>query len=183
MDRITSFAEYQSEYKLSVEDPERFWAEKAEGFTWKKKWDKVLEWDFEKPNVKWFQGGKLNITENCLDRHLAERGDQTAILWEPNDPKEASRKISYKELHAEVCRFANVLKNNGAKKGDRICIYMPMVPELAIAVLACARIGAIHSVVFGGFSAQSIADRINDAACNIVITADGGFRGNKEIPL
>lgn len=183
MSRITSFDQYLSEYKKSVDDPEKFWAEQAEEFTWKKKWDKVLEWNFTEPNVRWFTGGKLNITENCLDRHLGERGDQTAILWEPNDPKEAGRKLSYKELHAEVCRFANVLKNNGAKKGDRICIYMPMVPELAIAVLACARIGAIHSVVFGGFSFQSLADRIHDADCNIVITADGAYRGAKDIPL
>ncbi|MBI4930199.1 MAG: acetate--CoA ligase [Bacteroidetes bacterium] len=183
MNRITSFEQYLSEYKKSVENPEQFWAEKAESFLWKKKWDKVLEWNFSEPNVKWFIGGKLNITENCLDRHLKEKGTQTAIIWEPNNPNEAVRKISYKELHEEVCRFANVLKNNGAKKGDRICIYMPMVPELAIAVLACARIGAIHSVVFGGFSFQSLADRIHDADCNIVITADGAFRGAKDIPL
>ena len=181
--RITSFEQYQSEYKRSVENPEQFWAEKAENFLWRKKWDKVLEWNFTEPNVKWFIGGKLNITENCLDRHLKERGDQTAIIWEPNDSNEQGRKISYRELHEEVCRFANVLKNNGAKKGDRICIYMPMVPELAIAVLACARIGAIHSVVFGGFSFQSLADRIHDADCNIVLTADGAFRGAKDIPL
>ena len=183
MSRITSFEQYLSEYKKSVDDPEKFWGEKAEEFVWKKKWDKVLEWNFTEPDVKWFLGGKLNITENCLDRHLKERGDQTAIIWEPNDPKEAGRKISYKELHAEVCRFANVLKNNGAKKGDRICIYMPMVPELAIAILACARIGAIHSVVFGGFSFQSLADRIHDADCNVVVTADGAYRGAKDIPL
>jgi len=183
MSKITSFEQYLAEYKKSVENPEQFWAEQAEEFVWKKKWDKVLEWNFTEPNIKWFSGGKLNITENCLDRHLAERGDQTAILWEPNNPKEEGRKLSYKELHSEVCRFANVLKNNGAKKGDRICIYMPMVPELAIALLACARIGAIHSVVFGGFSFQSLSDRIHDADCNIVITADGAFRGAKDIPL
>lgn len=181
--KINSFEEYQLEYKKSVENPELFWAEKADAFTWKKKWDKVLEWNFTEPNVKWFTGGKLNIAENCLDRHLATKGDQTAIIWEPNNPTEATRKLTYKELHFEVCRFANVLKNNGAKKGDRICIYMPMVPELAIAVLACARIGAIHSVVFGGFSFKSLSDRIHDADCNIVITADGGFRGAKDIPL
>jgi acetyl-CoA synthetase len=181
--RITSFEQYQSEYKRAVENPEQFWAEQAENFLWKKKWDKVLEWNFTEPNVKWFIGGKLNITENCLDRHLKEKGNQTAIIWEPNEPSEQGRKISYKELHEEVCRFANVLKNNGAKKGDRICIYMPMAPELAIAVLACARIGAIHSVVFGGFSFQSLADRIHDADCNIVVTADGAFRGAKDIPL
>ncbi len=181
--RITSFEEYLSEYKRSVETPEAFWAEKAENFIWRKKWDKVLEWNFSEPNVKWFINGKLNITENCLDRHLKDKGNQTAIIWEPNNPEEAGRKISYKELHSEVCCFSNVLKNNGAKKGDRICIYMPMVPELAIAVLACARIGAIHSVVFGGFSFQSLSDRIHDADCNIVITADGAFRGAKDIPL
>lgn len=183
MQRITSFEQYQQQYQHSVEKPEAFWAEQAEQFTWQKKWDKVLEWNFDEPNVKWFIGGKLNITENCLDRHLKDRPDQTAILWEPNDPNEAARRISYKELHADVCRFANVLKKNGAKKGDRICIYMPMVPELAVAVLACARIGAIHSVVFGGFSFKSLSDRIHDAECNIVITADGGFRGAKDIPL
>lgn len=183
MNRITTFEQYQSEYKRSMESPEQFWAEQAENFLWNKKWNKVLEWNFTEPNVKWFIGGKLNIAENCLDRHLKERGNQTAIIWEPNNPNETGRKISYKELHEEVCRFANVLKNNGAKKGDRICIYMPMVPELAIAVLACARIGAIHSVVFGGFSFQSLADRIHDADCSIVITADGAFRGAKDIPL
>lgn len=183
MNRITTFEQYQSEYKRSIESPEQFWAEQAENFLWNKKWNKVLEWNFTVPNVKWFIGGKLNIAENCLDRHLKERGNQTAIIWEPNNPNETGRKISYKELYEEVCRFANVLKNNGAKKGDRICIYMPMVPELAIAVLACARIGAIHSVVFGGFSFQSLADRIHDADCSIVITADGAFRGAKDIPL
>ena len=183
MQRITSFEQYQKEYQRSIENPEAFWAEQAEQFTWKKKWDKVLEWNFDDPNIKWFIGGQLNITENCLDRHLKEKANQTAILWEPNDPNETAKKISYKELHADVCKFANVLKNNGAKKGDRICIYMPMVPELAIAVLACARIGAIHSVVFAGFSFKSLSDRIHDATCNIVITADGGFRGAKDIPL
>ncbi len=183
MNRITSFEQYLSEYKRSVENPEAFWAGQAENFSWKKKWNTVLDWNFAGPDVKWFIGGKLNITESCLDRHLKSRGDQTAIIWEPNDPKEQGRKLSYKELYDEVCRFASALKNNGAKKGDRICIYMPMVPELAIAVLACARIGAIHSVVFGGFSFQSLADRIHDAECNIVITADGAFRGAKDIPL
>ena len=183
MNQISSLSEYLSEYKKSVDSPEEFWAEKANTFTWKKKWDKVLEWNFIEPNIKWFQGGKLNITENCLDRHLAERGNQTAIIWESNNPNEASKKITYNELHAEVCRFANVLKKNGANKGDRICIYMPMVPELAIAVLACARIGAIHSVVFGGFSFQSLSDRIHDAEFSMVLTADGAYRGAKDIPL
>lgn len=181
--RIKTFDEYKTAYAKSVSNPERFWSDIAENFQWKKKWDKVLNWNFTEPKVEWFVNGKLNITENCLDRHLKERGDQTAILWEPNDPNEQARKISYNELHASVCRFANVLKKNGAKKGDRICLYMPMIPELAIAVLACARIGAIHSVVFGGFSFSSLADRIHDADCKIVITADGGFRGAKDIPL
>ncbi len=181
--RITSFAEYQTEYKKSVENPEKFWAEIAGSFSWKKKWDKVLEWNFTEPDVKWFIGGKLNITENCLDRHLTERGNKTAILWEPNDPNEKTIRLTYKELHEEVCKAANMLKANGAKKGDRICIYMPMVPELAIAVLACARIGAIHSVVFAGFAAGSLSDRIHDAACSIVLTADGAFRGAKAIEL
>jgi acetyl-CoA synthetase len=181
--QIRSLEEYQSVYKQSVEDPEGFWAGIASHFSWHRKWEKVLDWNFADPQIKWFSGAKLNITENCLDRHLKERGDQPAIVWEPNDPTEHHRVLSYKELHFKVCQFAHVLKNNGAKKGDRICIYMPMAPELAIAVLACARIGAIHSVVFGGFSAQSIADRIQDAECNVVITADGAYRGNKEIPL
>lgn len=181
--QIQSFTEYEKVYKYSIENPEAFWAEIAGNFQWQKPWDTVLDWNFKDPNIKWFEGGKLNITENCLDRHLETLGNKTAIIWEPNDPNEVSKNITYIELHAEVCRFANVLKNNGAKKGDRICIYMPMVPELAIAVLACARIGAIHSVVFGGFSAQSISDRIQDAQCNMVITADGAFRGAKQIPL
>ena len=181
--RITSLEQYQSEYKKSIENPEDFWAEKAEHFVWRRKWDKVLEWNFDEPNVKWFIGGKLNITENCLDRHLAERGDQTAILWEPNDPKEKNIIITYKELYEQVCRFANVLKNNGAKKGDRICIYMPMVPQLTIAILACARIGAIHSVVFAGFSALSLAGRIQDCDCKLVLTSDGAYRGVKKIGI
>jgi acetyl-CoA synthetase len=181
--KIKSIEEYNDVYRRSVEQPEEFWAGIAENFYWRKKWDKVLEWNFREPKIKWFQGAKLNITENCLDRNLASLGDKPAIIWESNDPQENHRILTYRQMYEKVCQFANVLKNNGAKKGDRICIYMPMVPELAIAVLACARIGAIHSVVFGGFSAQSIADRINDAECNIVITADGGFRGTKEIPL
>jgi acetyl-CoA synthetase len=181
--QITSFAQYQEVYNQSITDPEGFWAEVAQNFQWRKPWKKTLEWDFATANTKWFVGGKMNITENALDRHLATRGDQAAIIWESNDPEEESITLTYKMLHQKVCQFANVLKKHGAKKGDRICIYMPMIPELAIAVLACARIGAIHSVVFGGFSAQSIADRINDAQCNIVITSDGSFRGNKEIAL
>lgn len=183
MNKINSFKEYKEEYSKSIENPEEFWAEKAESFKWIKKWDKVLEWEFNTPKVEWFIGGQLNITENCLDRHLETRGDQIAIIWEPNDPKESTVRITYKELHKRVCSFANVLKRNGAKKGDRICLYMPMTPELAIATLACARIGAIHSVVFAGFSAISLKDRINDATCNIIVTADGGYRGAKTIEL
>ena len=181
--QISTFEEYEEVYKYSVNEPEAFWAEVASNFYWQKTWDKVLDWNFNEPEVKWFMGAKLNITENCLDRHLAKQPEKTALIWEPNNPKESARKFSYKELHEAVCRFALVLRNNGAKKGDRICIYMPMVPELAIAILACARLGVIHSIVFGGFSAQSIADRIQDAQCNIVITADGAFRGAKQIPL
>ncbi len=181
--QVKSFEEYQQAYQLSIDHPEVFWANIAEHFTWKKKWDRVLDWNFSEPQIEWFGGAKLNITENCLDRHLENNGDDIAIIWESNDPDEASRNISYRELHQQVCTFSNVLKQNGAKKGDRICLYMPMIPELEVAVLACARIGAIHSVVFGGFSAQSISDRIQDAQCNIVVTADGSFRGNKEICL
>ena len=181
--QIQSFDDYLQQYKKSIEQPEKFWGGVAENFTWKKKWDKVLDWNFKEPRVRWFEGAKLNITENCLDRHLADKADQPAIIWEPNDPALPNRVLTYKQLYVEVCRFVQVLKNNGVQKGDRVCIYMPMIPELAIAVLACARMGAIHSVVFGGFSAQSIADRIDDAKCRIVITADGGNRGPKDIPL
>lgn len=180
--RINSFEEYQNAYQQSVSDPEGFWSGVAEKFQWRKKWDKVLEWDFQKPDVKWFIGGKLNITENCLDRHLKTRGNKTALIWEPNDPKDKARSFTYKELHAEVCRFANVLKRNGVVKGDRVCLYMPMIPELAFATLACARIGAIHSVVFAGFSARALADRIQDATIKVVITADGIARGTKQVP-
>jgi acetyl-CoA synthetase len=183
MQKINTLEEYREQYAKSVSDPEGFWNEKAETFQWKKKWDKTLEWEFSTPDVKWFLGGKLNITENCLDRHLETRGDQVAILFEPNSPDQSSEEITYRELHSRVCAFANVLKRNGAKKGDRICLYMPMTPELAIATLACARIGAIHSVVFAGFSARSLEDRINDATCNIVVTADGAYRGAKTIDL
>ncbi|MGJ1515993.1 MULTISPECIES: acetate--CoA ligase [Sphingobacterium] len=181
--QIKSFEEYQSEYKRSVEQPEEFWASIADHFFWKRKWNKVLSWNFEEPNVKWFEGAKLNITENCLDRHIYANGDKPAIIWEPNDPNEAHRILSYKQLLQKVEQFANVLKNNNIKKGDRVCIYLPMVPELVIAVLACARIGAIHSVVFGGFSARSIADRIVDAECKLIVTSDGSYRGNKTIGL
>jgi acetyl-CoA synthetase len=181
--QILSIEDYHAQYKKSVEDPEGFWAGIAENFVWQRKWDKVLEWNFREPAIKWFEGARLNITENCLDRHLETRGDQPAIIWEPNDPSAPHRVLTYKELHQKVCEFARVLKNNQVRKGDRICIYMPMVPELAIALLACARVGAVHSVVFGGFSARSIADRIGDAQCSLVITADGASRGNKHIPL
>lgn len=181
--QINSFEEYQAEYKKSIENPEKFWSEIADNFIWKKKWNTTLEWNFRDPDVKWFVGGKLNISENCLDRHLEKSSDKKAIIWEPNNPEEKSRTLTYRELHREVCRFANVLKNNGAKKGDRICIYMPMVPEAAIAMLACARIGAIHSVVFAGFSANSLSERIRDSDCSLTITSDGAYRGAKEIPI
>ena len=181
--QIRSLAEYKVAYKKSVEDPESFWASVAENFYWRKKWDRVLDWNFTDPKIEWFSGGQLNITENCLDRHLEKNADTPAIVWEPNDPKEQGRTLTYKMLHQQVCRFANVLKNNGVKKGDRVCIYMGMIPELAIAVLACARIGAIHSVVFGGFSAHSIADRLQDAQVGFIVTCDGAFRGAKDIPL
>jgi len=181
--QIKSFDEYKSAYKKSIEDPEGFWEEVAENFTWKKKWDSVLNWNFKEPKIEWYKGGKLNITENCLDRYLETQGDQPAIIWESNDPEEHHRILTYKRLYEKVCMFAHVLKNNGVKKGERVCIYMGMIPELAIAVLACARIGAIHSVIFGGFSAQSIADRLIDAQAEYIITCDGAFRGAKDIPL
>ena len=181
--QIRSEAAYREAYKQSVENPEQFWATVAENFSWKKKWDKVLSWNFEEPKVEWFAGAKLNITENCIDRHLATLGDKPAIIWEPNDPNERVRVVTYNRLHKRVCQFAQVLLNNGVKKGDRVCIYMGMVPELAYAVLGCARIGAIHSVVFGGFSAQSIADRLEDAKAEFIVTCDGAYRGNKDIPL
>lgn len=181
--QIKSEEQYKEHYKRSVENPEAFWAEIAENFSWRKKWNKVLEWDFRKPKIEWFIGGKLNITENCLDRHLTENANKTAILWEPNNPHEKVRSFTYKELFDEVCLFANVLRNNGIKKGDRVCIYLPMVPELSIAMLACARIGAIHSVVFGGFSAIALRDRIDDAGCSLVITSDGAYRGEKQISM
>lgn len=181
--QITSPEQYQKDYKRSVQEPEAFWAEVAENFQWKKKWDKVLEWNFKEPKVEWFKGGKLNITENCIDRHLKTMGDKPAIIWEPNNPEERTRVVTYERLHKRVCQFAQVLINNGVKKGDRVCIYMGMVPELAYAVLGCARIGAIHSVIFGGFSAQSIADRLDDAKAEFIVTCDGAFRGAKDIPL
>lgn len=181
--QITSFAQYQEAYKNSVENPDHFWSSIAENFQWRKKWDKVLDWNFKDPTIEWFKGGKLNITENCIDRHLATMGDQPAIIWEPNNPEERTRVVTYNRLHKRVCQFAQVLINNGVKKGDRVCIYMGMVPELAYAVLGCARIGAIHSVIFGGFSAQSIADRLYDAQAEFIVTCDGAYRGGKDIPL
>lgn len=181
--QLTTREAYQKAYAASLENPEKFWGSVAENFTWKKKWDKVLEWNFKDPAVTWFQGAQLNITENCLDRHLQENGNTPAIIWESNDPEEHHRILTYKELHFKVMQFANVLKNNGVKKGDRVCIYMGMIPELAIATLACARIGAIHSVIFGGFSAQAIADRLEDARAEFIITCDGAYRGAKDIPL
>lgn len=181
--QVKSFEDYQKTYQYSVEKPEEFWAEIAENFFWQKKWNKVLSWDFKNPNIKWFEGAKVNITENCLDRHVYLNGDKPAIIWEPNDPNDVSRILSYKQLLEKVEQVANVLKNNGIRKGDRVCVYLPMVPELVISILACARIGAIHSVIFGGFSAQSIADRVNDLNAKLIITADGGFRGNKTIEL
>ncbi|WP_420317744.1 acetate--CoA ligase [Ekhidna sp.] len=181
--RISSLSEYTKKYDHSVEDPEGFWAEIADSFTWRKKWNKTLEWDFKGPDVKWFIGGKLNITENILDRHIEERGDEVAILWEPNNPDEESISLSYKELHSRVCQFANAMVANGVGKGDRVIIYMPMVPEAAVAMLACARIGAVHSVVFAGFSSSALADRINDCQAKMVLTSDGNFRGTKTIDV
>jgi acetyl-CoA synthetase len=181
---IKHLEEYYQVYRKSVREPEKFWEEIAEEhFLWRKKWDKVLEWDFKKPEVKWFQGAKLNITENCLDRHLLSRGNKTAILFEPNNPDEGAEHITYKNLHERVCKMANVLKSKGVKKGDRVCIYLPMIPELVYSVLACARIGAIHSVVFAGFSSTALATRINDCGCKMVITSDGSYRGAKTINL
>lgn len=181
--QIDSFESYQQAYNNSISDPEGFWGKIAEHFTWKQKWDKVLDWNFTEPKVEWFKGAKLNITENCIDRHLETMGEQPAIIWEPNNPEERVRIVTYNRLHKRVCQFAQVLKNNGVKKGDRVCIYMGMVPELAYAVLGCARIGAIHSVIFGGFSAQSIADRLYDANAEYIVTCDGAYRGEKVIPL
>ncbi|WP_298247290.1 acetate--CoA ligase [uncultured Christiangramia sp.] len=181
---IKNLEEYFQVYRKSIREPENFWQEVAEEhFTWRKKWDNVLSWDFSKPEVKWFENAKLNITENCIDRHLLAKGDKTAIIWEPNDPSEETLKISYNELHKKVSQFANVLKANGIEKGDRVCIYLPMIPELAYSVLACARIGAIHSVVFAGFSASALAARTQDADCKMMITSDGSFRGEKTIDL
>lgn len=181
--KITSLSEYLQKYQESVANPEEFWGKIAEDYYWHKKWDKVLEWDFTGPDVKWFLGGKLNITENIFERNLFLRKDQPAIIWEPNDPKDDNVVLTYLELYEKVCQFSNALLNQGIKKGDRVTLYLPMIPELAIAMLACARIGAIHSIVFAGFSANALKDRINDGTSNIVITSDGGYRGTKTIPL
>ena len=181
---IKHLEEYYKVYRNSVREPEVFWEEIAEEhFSWRKRWDKVLSWDFNKPEVKWFEGAKLNITENCIDRHLRTKGNKTAILFEPNNPDEEAQYITYSSLYERVNQFANVLKDNGIKKGDRVCIYLPMIPELAISLLACARIGAIHSVVFAGFSATALSTRINDSDCKMVITSDGSYRGKKSIDL
>jgi len=181
--QIKSLEQYHADYKRSIEDPAEFWSTIAEHFTWKKKWHTTLNWNFNEPKIEWFKGAKLNITENCIDRHLEKLGNTPALIWEPNDPEEHHRVLTYRKLYDKVCQFAHVLKNNGVQKGDRVCIYMGMIPELAIAVLACARIGAVHSVIFGGFSAQSIADRLYDAQAEYIVTCDGAYRGQKDIPL
>ena len=181
---IKHLEEYFQVYNKSVNDPETFWGEIAEeNFIWHKKWDRILSWDFTKPEVKWFEGAKLNITENCLDRHLITRAEKTAILFEPNDPNEEAQHITYRILYEQVCRMANVLKDQGIQKGDRVCIYLPMIPEMVYSVLACARVGAVHSVVFAGFSATALSTRINDCECKMVITSDGSYRGKKTIDL
>lgn len=181
--KIHTLAGYIHEYQRSILDPEAFWTQVAETFYWQKKWDNVVEWEFETPSVKWFVNGKLNITENIFERYLHTKKDKPAIIWEPNDPNEPSITLTYKELYEKTCQFANALKANGIEKGDRVIIYMPMVPEAAIAMLACARVGAIHSVVFAGFSSTSLADRINDCSAKMVLTSDGNFRGSKTIPV
>ncbi|HRZ75467.1 MAG TPA: AMP-binding protein, partial [Flavobacterium sp.] len=182
--KIHDLENYFKMYKKSVREPRKFWDRIAdENFTWYQKWDKVFEFDMQEAKFKWFLDAKVNITKNCIDRHLAKRGEKAAIIFEPNDPKEEAQTITYNELYARVSKMANVLREQGIKKGDRVCIYLPMIPELAVSVLACARIGAIHSVVFAGFSASAVATRINDSECKMVITSDGGFRGNKTIDL
>ena len=181
--QLKAYSDYEKAYAASINEPIKFWEEVAAAFSWQEPWHKTLEWEFATPKVKWFQGGRLNITENCLDRHLKTQGDDIALLWEPNDPKEQEVRLTYKELHSEVCRFANVLKARGVKKGDRVAVYMPMIPELTIGVLACARIGAVHSVVFAGFSSNALADRINDSRCVCVLTSDGMYRGEKALPI
>ena len=181
--RLSSLEAYQNAYKQSVDDPEGFWAEMAGNFVWDKPWDKVLDWNFNDPDIKWFVNGKCNITVNCLDRHLETKGDVDAIIWEPNNPSADNVRYTYRELYHAVCKAANAFKSLGVGKGDRVCFYMPMVPELVIGILACARIGAIHSVVFAGFSASSLADRVKDAACSLVVCSDFNDRGAKHIPV
>jgi acetyl-CoA synthetase len=181
--QIKSLADYHTQYHNSITNPETFWADIARHFIWKKPWEKVLQWEFKTPSVRWFDGAQLNITENCIDRYAATQPQAPAIIWEPNNPSEQPRIITYQELHFKVCQFAHVLQNNGIKKGDRVCLYMGMIPELTIAMLACARIGAIHSIIFGGFSAQAISDRLQDAQATCIITCDGAYRGAKDIPL
>ena len=178
-DRLHTLSGYFHEYQKSVAQPEEFWARIADSFHWKKRWSKVLEWNFETPQVQWFVDGKLNLTENIFEKNLDTLGDRPAIIWEPNEPGEEGRTLTYRQLFVEVCRFANTLLAKGIGKGDRVIIYMPMVPEAAIAMLACARIGAIHSVVFAGFSSTSLADRILDCQAKAVLTSDGNYRGNK----
>ena len=180
---IKTQEDYKAAYEHAIERPEEFWKGIADNYQWRKPWTTLLEWEFTTPTIKWFKGGKLNITENCLDRHLKDRADDIALTWEPNNPKEREVRLTYQELHDEVCRFANVLKKTGVKKGDRVAVYMPMIPELTIGVLACARIGAVHSVVFAGFSANALADRINDSQCVCVLTSDGMFRGEKSLSV
>lgn len=181
--QLRTFSDYEKAYAASINEPVKFWEEIAAAFSWQEPWHKTLEWEFATPAVKWFQGGRVNITENCLDRHLKTQGEDIALLWEPNDPKQREVRLTYRELHSEVCRFANVLKAKGVKKGDRVAVYMPMIPELTIGVLACARIGAVHSVVFAGFSSNALADRINDSRCVCVLTSDGMYRGEKALPV
>ena len=182
--KILDLENYFKMYKKSVREPRKFWDKIAdENFTWYQKWEKVFEINFQEAKFKWFVDAKVNITKNCIDRHLARRGDKTAIVFEPNNPDEQALHISYNELYDRVARMANVLREQGVQKGDRVCIYLPMIPELAIATLACARIGAVHSVVFAGFSASAVAARINDCECKMVITSDGSYRGDKTIDL
>ena len=181
--QIKNLFEFTNEYNKSLIKPEEFWAKIAESFQWRKRWEKVLEWDFESPKIQWFKNAKLNLTENIFEKLIQTHKDKTAIIWEPNDPSSSPIHLSYGELYKQTCKFANAMKSNGIQKGDRVIIYMPMVPEAAIAMLACARIGAIHSVVFAGFSAKALADRINDCQAKMILTSDGNFRGKKQIPV
>ena len=181
---IHDLPDYFKQYKKSIKNPKKFWDKIAdENFVWYQRWNKVVKFDMEEAKIEWFKGAKLNITKNCLDRHLAERGDKTAIIWEPNDPNEDAQYISYRELHKRVCKMANVLTELGVKKGDRVCIYLPMIPELAVTMLACAKMGAVHSVIFAGFSASAVTSRVNDCEAKMIITSDGSYRGNKAIDL